>query len=263
VARFGQVYAFFGRTPVSTVKNKNLSAKSNDVLNSCIQLKLTRISRKLTIPQQVCFCLDAKLLEQIAQNQADQVKLALSATNLANLRYYALLNLPWKQRLTLAQSCLIFSTEYSLDRHNPDCTALFRSEINLEGKISQQIKQELAQNPSLLNQISQAHYWLIGEILAQLPFKPKAWHSWSSISFLAIAIIIINLITILIWYLIPLNYPAKLLFLFVIFLGLKIVSTRLITKQFKSWIIYHLLDGLLATNIISRRLGLQVLSFLL
>ncbi|MEO0014584.1 MAG: hypothetical protein RLZZ535_2973, partial [Cyanobacteriota bacterium] len=65
---------------------------SNEVLNSCIQIKLARISRQVTIPDRVCFCLDAKILEKIAQNQANQTKLVLSAANLANLRHYALLN---------------------------------------------------------------------------------------------------------------------------------------------------------------------------
>jgi hypothetical protein len=256
------------------VKNKNLSTKSNDVLNSCIRLKLTRINRQITIPQQVCFCLDAKLLEQIAQNQSNQVKLALSATNLANLRCYALLNLFWKQHPTLTQSCLTFSTEYLLDRHNPDFTPLFQSKIDLEGKISQQIKQELVQNPSLLNQISQAHYWLIAEILAQLPFKPKipkTWYFWSSVSFLAIAkrrpsliaTILINLLIILIWYLMPLNYPAKLLCLLIILLLLKLVLSRSITRQIKFWTIDRLLDGLLTTNVVKRQISLKIMSFLL
>ncbi len=239
--------------------DQNLAASLNDVLNSCIQIKLTRISRQVTIPDQVCFCLDAKLLEQIAQNQANQLTLVLSATNLVNLRNYALLNLPWLQRSTLTQSCLTFSTEYLFDNDQVS-TILFRSVIDLEGRISQQIKQELTDNPALLNQISQAHYWLIGEILAQLPFKSKAWYYWLLSSLMAIAIIIIN---ILIWYLIPLNYLAKLLICLGIFLFGKSVLSILITQQLKSWIIYHLLDGILSKSVVQRQIGLKVLSFLL
>jgi hypothetical protein len=256
VARLGQVYAFFGRTPIRTVDHKNLPG-INEVINSCIQLKLTRISRKVTIPHQVCFCLDAQLLEQITQNQANQTKLVLSATNLANLRHYALLNLPWSQPSALAQSCLTFSTAYLLE--DQASTILFRSVIDLEGKISQQIKQELTQNPALLNQISQAHYWLVAEILGQLPFKSKAWSSWLLAGFLAIAMITIN---IFIWYLTPPNYLAKLLIGLGIFLLLKLVLTILITKQLKAWIIYHLLDGLLSKSVVLRQIGLEVLSFL-
>ncbi|PSB07061.1 hypothetical protein C7B62_21060 [Pleurocapsa sp. CCALA 161] len=239
--------------------NKNFPVDSNGLLNSCIQLKFTRISPKVTIPQQVCFRLDGKLLEQIAHNQANQVKLAVSATNLANLRHYTLLNLPWSQPLTFTQSSLTFSTEYSLDNQQPS-TILFRSTISLEGKISQQIKQELAHNPSLLKQISQAHYWLIAEILAQLPFKSKAGSSWLLVGFLAIAMVVIN---ILIWYLIPLNYLTKLSICLGIFLLLKLLLTRLIKHQLKYWIIYHLLDRLSANSGFRQRIGLKVMSFLL
>jgi hypothetical protein len=241
------------------VDDKNLATSLNEVINSSIQIKLTRISRKVTIPHQVCFCLDAQLLEQITQNQAHQLKLVLSPTNLANLRHYALLNLPWLQRSTLTQSCLTFSTEYLFDNDQVS-TILFRSVIDLEGKISQQIRQELIQNPALLNQISQAHYWLVAEILGQLPFKSKAWYYWLLAGLMAIAIIIIN---ILIWYLMPLNYLAKLLICLGIFLFGKSVLSTLITQQLKSWIIYHLLDGILAKSVVQRQIGLKVLSFLL
>lgn len=259
MARLSQIYAFFGRTPISTVDAQNLPASLNEVVNSCIQIKLTRISRQVTIPSQVCFCLDAKLLEQIAQNHANQTKLVLSAANLANLRHYALLNLSCSPRSTLAQSCLTFSTEYLFDNEQVS-NVLFRSVIDLEGKISQQIKQELIYNSALLNQISQAHYWLIGEILAQLPFKSKAWYYWLLSGLMAIALITIN---ILIWYLIPINYLAKLLICLGIFLFGKSVLSILITQQLKSWIIYHLLDGLLSKSVVKRQIGLKVISFLL
>lgn len=238
---------------------QNLPASLNEVVNSCIQIKLTRISSKVTIPDQVCFCLDAKLLEQIAQNHPNQTKLVLSATNLANLRHYALLNLSCSPRSTLAQSCLTFSTEYLFDNDQVS-TILFRSVIDLEGRISQQIKQELIHNSPLLNQISQAHYWLVGEILSQLPFKSKAWYYWLLSGLMAIAIITIN---ILIWYLMPLNYLAKLLICLGIFLFGKSILSILITHQLKSWIIYHLLDGILSKSVVQRQIGLKVLSFLL
>jgi hypothetical protein len=240
------------------VNDKNLLTSPNEVINSCIQIKLTRISRQLTIPDRVCFCLDAKLLEQIAWNHANQTKLVLSATNLANLRYYALLNLPCSPHATLAPSCLTFSTEYLFDNEQVS-TTLFRSVIDLEGKISQQIKQELIDNSALLNQISQAHYWLIGEILGQLPFKSKAWYYWILSALMAIALIITN---ILLWYLMPFNYLAKLLICLGIFLFGKSVSSILITQQLRSWIIYHLLDGIHSKSVVKRQIGFQVLSFL-
>jgi hypothetical protein len=228
-------------------------------LNSCIQIKSTKISHTVTIPHQICFRLDAQLLEQISQLQVQQAKLALSATNLANLRHYALLNLSPQQQSPFTQSCLSFATEYSWEK-NQASASLFRSVINLEGKISQQIKQELSHNPSLLREISQAHYWLVAEILAQLPLTSKAWYSWLLASGFAIAMIIINL---LIWYLPSLNYLLKLIICLSIFFLLTSVAKTLITQQLKSWIIYHLLQGILAKSTMRRKLGLNFLSFLL
>jgi hypothetical protein len=228
-------------------------------LNSCIQIKSTKISRTLTIPYQICFRLDAQLLEQISQLQAHQVKLALSGTNLANLRHYALLNLSPQQQSPFTQSCLSFATEYS-ESVNQESIGLFRSVINLEGQISQQIAQELALNPSLLREISQAHYWLVAEILAQLPLTSKAWYSWLLASGFAIATMIIN---ILIWYLISGNYLPKLIISLSIFFLLTSVARTLLTRQLKSWIIYHLLQGIFAKSIMRRKLGLNFLSFLL
>jgi hypothetical protein len=256
----GQAIFKFGATKLRT-PNSELRIPNSEfrTLNSCIQIKSTKISRTVTIPHQICFRLDAQMLEQISQLQVRQAKLALSATNLANLRHYALLNLSPQQQSPFTQSCLTFATEYSWEA-NQESISLFRSVINLEGKISQQITQELSQNPALLREISQAHYWLVAEILAQLPLTSKAWYSWLLASGLAIAMIIIN---ILIWYLISGNYLPKLIICLSIFLLLTSVAKTLITRQLKSWIIYHLLQGILAKSIMRRKLGLNFLSFLL
>lgn len=232
---------------------------TNSLLNSCIQIKSTKISRTNSVPHQICFRLNSQLLAHIAHIQAHQTKLVLSPTNLANLRHYALLNLSPRQRSPFTQSGLTFATEYSFtDDQGSVC--LLKSVISSEGKITQQIQQELVANPSLLHQISQAHYWLIAEILGQLPLESKAWYSWLVVSCLAIAIMLIN---ISLWYLIPLNYLPKLIVCLSIFLLLTLVAKTLITKQLKPWIIYHLLQGIFAKNTMGRKLGLTFLSFLL
>ncbi|MGL5836857.1 MAG: hypothetical protein ACRC1Z_27045, partial [Waterburya sp.] len=180
-------------------------------------------------------------------------------TNLANLRHYALLNLSPRQQSPFTQSGLTFATKY-LFEDDQGSVSLLKSVISLEGKISQQIQQELVANLPLLHQLSQAHYWLIAEILGQLPLKSKAWYSWLVVSCLAIAIILIN---ISIWYLLPLNYLPKLIVCLSIFLLFTLVAKTLITKQLKPWIIYHLLQGLLAKSTMGRKLGFNFLSFLL
>jgi hypothetical protein len=243
-------------TPNSELQIPNSKFRT---LNSCIQIKSTKINRTSAVPHQICFRLNSQLLEQIAHLQAHQTKLALSPTNLADLRHYALLNLSPGQQSPFTQSGLTFATQYSFE-NDQGSVSLLKSVIGLEGKISQQIQQELLANPPLLHQIFQAHYWLIAEILAQLPLKSKAWYSWLVVSCLAIAIMLIN---ISIWYLIPLNYPPKLLVCLSIFLLLTSVARTLITKQLKPWIIYHLLQGILAKSTMRRKLGLNFLSFLL
>jgi hypothetical protein len=239
------------------VQHQQSLTSSNDLLNSCIQIKSTKISRAAAVPQQVCFHLNEQILEQIKHIQAHQTKLALSPTNLANIRHYALLNLSPAQQSPFTQSGLTFTTEYSFENYHTS-VGLLKSVISLEGKISQQIQRELVANPPLLHQISQAHYWLIAEILVQLPLKSKVWYFWLVVSCLAIAII---LVTILIWYLTPLNFLPKLIVGLSIFLLLISVTNTLITKQLKAWIIYHLLQGILTKSTIGRKIGLNVLSF--
>lgn len=238
---------------------KSFPLSSNDLLNSCIQIKSTKINRNATIPYQICFRLNSQLLAHIAHIQAHQTKLVLSPTNLANLRHYALLNLSPGQQSPFTQSGLTFATEYSFE-DDQGSISLLKSVISLEGKIAQQLQQELVANPPLLHQISQAHHWLIAEILVQLPLKSKAWYFWLVVSCVAIAIMLIN---ISIWYLIPLNYLPKLLICLSIFLLLALVAKTLIRKQLKPWITYHLLQGILAKSTNRRRLGLNLLSFLL
>ncbi|MGL5834180.1 MAG: hypothetical protein ACRC1Z_13240, partial [Waterburya sp.] len=81
-------------------------------MNSCIQIKSTKISRTTAVPHQICFRLNSQLLAHIAHLQVHQTKLVLSPTNLANLRHYALLNLSPRQQSPFTQSGLTFATKY-------------------------------------------------------------------------------------------------------------------------------------------------------
>ena len=162
-----------------------MSVASDYILNSCIRIEEIRINRRVTVPRQIHFCLDSVILQQIEQAEAINQKLILSPANLANLRYYALINSLEKidpiypsrfLPVSLKRSPLIFSTNYRSNSCQQPLT-LFRSVIDLEGKISQQIPQQLWDNPLLLERISQAHYWLIGEILDRLPLKQRSYSS--------------------------------------------------------------------------------------
>lgn len=242
-------------------------ATTNDLLNSCIRLQETRISRRITVPSQICFCLDARILEDIEWMRQNNREVVLSPTNLANLRCYALLNFleqtPLARslattRISLARSPLTFSTNYQFsDRQSP--TTLFRSIIEPEGKISQQISQQLWENPQLLQRISQAHYWLISEILTQLPFQGDRRAIWLARAGLMLVTV---LIVTAIYNFLSLNIWSSIAIALILFLCLKLFWTKLGLKYFKTWVIYHLLVGLFANSPKKRQIGLSILNLM-
>ena len=238
----------------------------NKQLNLCIRIESTKINRRASIPYQVSFCLDTQLLAQIEQIRASNSRLKLSASNLANLRHYALLNLPSElvchrrnRQESIGNSALTFATQY-LAAENHSAVTLFRSEIDIAGKISQQVQQTLCQDSLLLTQISQSHYWLVLEILAQLPLRSKTWYSWLLLGCFAI---VVAIACSLIWYLTPLTYLFKIATCLCLIFCSKLVFKTLIIQQLKSWTIYHLLDGFFAKNTYKKQLGLKLLSFLI
>ena len=242
--------------------NQSLAKTINQRLNSCIQIESAKINRRVSIPDRIDFCLDTQLLEDIEQIRASNIRLKLSARNLANLRHYALLNLPTdliRDRRELESSgCsyITFATRYSASRDRP--ITLFSSAIDFEGKISQQVHKNLYQNSLLLTQISQAHYWLVLEVLAQLPLESKFWYSWFVLVFFVVAVAIACS---LVWYL-NLSFLFKTAVCVGILLFSKLVFKTSIVQKLKSWVIYHLLEGIFARGSRRRQLGIKLLSFL-
>lgn len=251
--------------------SRQITATINSTLNSCIQVKESRISRRATIPDQVHFCLNSNLIKQIEWVQENNHQFILSSSNLASLRYYALINAPleevglisswhstqlsfWQQR-----SPLTFTTNY-LFSHSQQPRTLFRSFVDVDGNISQQIHQELYQNPQLLPRISQAHYWLVLEILAQLPLKPKNQHLWFV---LGLFLVFITITTLLLTYFFNLNILLNLVISILIILTIEIFFKKIIVKQLKSLIIRHLRGRLFGSNVKYRRIGLQILNFII
>lgn len=242
------------------------TADLNRAINCCIQIEKIRISH-VTVPHGVNFQLNADLLRQIGQSRDNKQQLLLPAAVLADLRYYALINVPLEQlRLSsswggmtnrFGRSLLTFSTNYSFSNSQRTLT-FFRSSINLEGKISQQIHQDLWQNPQLLAQISQAHYWLIGEILAQLPLESKHKYSWLVFTSLITIVILSGLI---INYFFSLSLLLNLVIGFSLFLLLNIGLKKTVIEQINSLIIYQMIDGLLSRSTLIRQLARQILQF--
>jgi hypothetical protein len=243
-----------------------MSVATDYILNSCIRIEEIRINRRVTIPRQIHFCLDSVILQQIEQAEANNQKLILSPANLANLRYYALINSLEKidpiypsgfVPVSLRRSLLTFSTNYRSTSCQQPLT-LFRSVIDLEGKISQQIPQQLWDNPLLLEKISQAHYWLISEILDRLPLKQRNCSSrYVYCCFLLMAIAT----TTAIWYFFSLNILLNLAIGCTIFCLLACFK-KSIVKQVRTWIISQLVTGFLATSLKKRQLSLNLLSLI-
>ena len=244
---------------------QNLSDSINYGLNSRIKIQSANISPQATIPWQVCFCLDAQAISEIEQIIASQTRLKLSTTNLANLRHYALLHLgveqapssSLKQQWAASQSSLTFSTQYSPEEQDP--TTLLRSTIDFHGAISQQIQQQLINDPALLNSLSQAHYWLIGEIITQLPLKSATWYP----CLIPVVWAIFSLVmTILLGCFFPGSYLLKAIVCIGVLSLSKAIYQTVMAKKFKSWVIQQLIDGFLAQDALKRQFGIKLLSLL-
>lgn len=241
----------------------------SSAINSCIQVQEVRISRKVTIPHQVNFCLDANLIRQIEWIQNNEYQLVFSSSNLASLRYYVLFHLPLEQigidpggssaSLFMPRSPLTFSTAYSFD-NSQSAPTLFRSFIDLEGNISQQIHQDLWQDYQLLLTISQAHYWLVLEILAQLPWKSSNQQLWF---ILICSGIVGSIVSVMFYSFISVSLLLNLAIFLIIILVSKIVFQRIVIKHLKQILIYHLRAGWFRKNIQLRHIGLQILNFII
>ena len=231
----------------------------NDLLNSCIEVESLKISQKLAIPKQICFRLNHEIITAIEQFEVNQEQFKLSPANLTILRCYALFNLTLgaefnqTRQLYLSQSCLIFSTQYTEDE--TDSGILLRSTVDPKGKILQQIKQELLQNPLLLERVLKAHCWLSTAILTQLPIKQKKSRNWSIYISLTVAVAVVCS---LIWYLLPQIIIKLAICLFLIGLLVAIAFG----KRLKSQITNLLVIKVFSSRKIQRQLSLKAIDFL-
>ena len=227
------------------------------LLNSCIQIQQIRINRSTSIPHQINFCLDLVTLEHLEAIKGNNAKLRLSPAKIANLRCYILrrIFLELTVHSKFQRSPLTFSTHYVWANQQP--TILLRSAIDLKGQISQQVQRDLYQNTQMLTRISQVHYWLISELFAQLPLKSN--NSWL---FLACSFLMAILLGLISWYLFPFNKLFDLTIAFSFFWFSNTTFKKTIVKLIKRWLIYHLVDGFLAKNVVKRQVGLKLLSFL-
>jgi hypothetical protein len=242
----------------STINTRlNGTRQRHRFLSSCIQVQQERVAGKTIIVRQVCFELNSDIINKIEEIKSEYGSLALKPEQLADLRYYGLINsaLAGHNR---DRSCLVFSSSY-LPLDSQIQTTVIRSTIDLQGQILQEIRQDLWQKPQLLSKVIQAHHWLTTEILRQLPLETKSqtskvfWALWT-ISAIASSLII--------WYFLALPFWLKLLINFVSLYLFKILVKHLINYQLKKWILSQLTSGWLANKTSKRQLGFKLLSLL-
>lgn len=238
---------------------KNQLAIINSILNSCIQIEETRINRQLTIPQQIIFQLDFNTLCQIEKIKESNFQLTLSPNNLADLRYYALLNSPLEQKVKFipqAQltSQLTFTSSYP-SINLSQRTAVVRSSINLGGQITHQIRQDLWQSPQLFSQVIEVHHWLILQILTQLPIKTKNSLTKLISKFLeSFFLLLWTILSFCFWRSLPLDSLYKVLIIGLSFYVFTKYGKEIIKRQFRLLITYSLCHGSWANSSYKRQI---------
>jgi hypothetical protein len=154
-------------------------------------------------------------------------------------------------------SPLNFTTNYIFP-DNQNLTVV-RSLIDLQGQITQQIQQDLWHNPRLLERVVNAHHWLIGQVLIQLPLKtPKPILRLLKVLLLLVWIIV----TVYLWYFLPLNNLLKILIICCSFYLAKKYLIALIKQQGKIYFLKAIFKGFLANTNQKRQIALNILSTL-
>lgn len=219
------------------------------MLDSFVYINQERVSRRKFIPNGVRFYLNPEDINQIEQAQVRQLDVTLSPDVLADFRYYVLV-----ERQNYLQSEIIFSTYYQQDTQE---IAKIQSKISLEGKIEQQICHDIGKNPQVLQGIIYAHYWLIGQMLNQLPLRGNSYRKWLP---LCTALIFTILLTPLIFYFLKTTYTIKLLLIILLFLFFKEWSKRFLISRLRHWILGQLLFGIFSYQSKNRKIGFDLLT---
>ena len=219
------------------------------MLNSCIHINQERISRRHIIPNGVRFYLNQDYLREIKQAQAQRLNIELSPELLADFRYYVLI-----ERQRYIPSDITFSTYYQQDTHE---IAKIQSTISVEGKIQQQICHNDWTNAQLLRKIVNAHYWLIGQMLNQLPMEKKAYTKqlpWY------IALVITILLAPLLLYLVNSGIVIDLFAVFLLLLLMHQLSKKFLINYLRQYILFQLLFGFFSRRSQHRKLGFALLA---
>ena len=232
-----------------------------------IKIEEQRVNRQQIIPQQVNLEFNQESLELIIRMQEQRQLLFLSPKLLTNLRYYSLLccylspHLFLSKRLDsrnlILRSGLVFTTYYCQDSEK---IPVITSKISLHGKISQQICHKFFFKFALLKKIINAHYWIVNQVLQQLPLTdPKNGYLWGWILplFITLAIAIVIFITV------SSNFLIKVIAVLSIFFIVKFSCSYLMNKYLVNLFLQQLLFGFFSRNYPRRKLGFTILRYLI
>ncbi|MBR8828745.1 MAG: hypothetical protein DSM107014_12735 [Gomphosphaeria aponina SAG 52.96 = DSM 107014] len=191
---------------------------------------------EITQAESVYFYFNQDTLKAITQLKSQKKQLKLTLKYRSDLR-----------RLALVTSGLTFCSYYQQDESK---VAIFKSVIFLEGKIINQISQHCLENPELTQEIMTAHYWLVEQILANLPIRKNRLNglAWG------LALLLVIVVGLL---LIPLNFLkiiAALLMLFLFQWGIK----RLL-NQFAIFLKPRLWLGIFSPSTKTRKISWYIL----
>lgn len=159
-------------------------------LTSCIKLVQEKLTPQRMATHGVVFHINTETIAQIEQAQDQEIRLDLEPSFLTKWRHYAMFD-PQNQ----LQSGLSFTTYY----HRADNTevAVLRSVILLDGNVFEQLQQDLLRNSELALQVTNAHYWLIEQLLSYLPLKLQGksinWASWLIAALIVLVSVILSI----------------------------------------------------------------------
>ncbi len=217
----------------------------HNLINSCLRIEQQRISRRRSIPDHISFDLNQDILSQIITLRNSQQKIYFSADHLAELRYYFLLNSSKESGLGIT-----FKTHYQKQEEK---ITIVKSVIHLSGKAEQYIRSDALASQEIID----THYWLIEQILNQIPLKYKKHKSvllWSLLG------LIIIFIAPLIFFFLPLVFWGKVLVLLIVIAIVLSALPYLLKRYLSSWVLDQLLFGIFSYSPKRRKIGLNLLN---
>ncbi|HEY9874634.1 MAG TPA: hypothetical protein V6D12_14435 [Candidatus Obscuribacterales bacterium] len=164
------------------VQNSSLPFRASIDLDGYIQVEEEINEQGLVLFRFVRFNLDKKSIKKILRAKKTGQNLYISKNLRAQLRYCALSDGENSKGENRFQSGLTFCTFYNIakEAEQESEKMVMRSVIAVDGDIIHQIRRDCLEKQKRCLAIATSHYWLINQLLNQLPIKPTLWLNWLS-----------------------------------------------------------------------------------